>query len=382
MKIYILIISLLIFIGCNGNKGGTTFIDKINQENNLTIKIENNVTIKIENNLTIKIENNNTSSDTNNNSTLPIDITPPTIKLSGDINISVPQGEAYIELGASALDNNVAIGINIDGFVDVDSLGEYILTYTATDSANNSASISRRVIVEANRVRSTIVETIPSNWYIRIIAKDLTSSLKTENTQLGVLEGDNIPSKHSLKALAPFGSSYLDVVFINPQGLDIGEYKTSFYGSSSSLYNMWNMRVKTDNDSATIEISWRGLYIVTPYVDEYNRTRYTEKQSYSNPLIQYMKLIDVSSGKEIPAIYDAKVQKYKFNMNGTTTKDFQWVVSDYIVDINISSQMPRILRRARVVNSPSDTTIPIKIPIEPFDMFNVPKSDTFDRYTR
>ena len=394
--------------------------DKNNGDNNITIKTpiyfpnidknetnntdstDTNETNQTEENITIDTPiytpidsnetNDTTSTDTDeinqtddnisddNDTIITIDTTPPQIRLNGDNNISMLQGDIYNELGAVAEDNNKFIYVDIDGFVDSSNLGEYIVTYSATDEAGNSASISRTVLVEANRVSYRVVETIPKDWYIRIVAKELTREFKTENTQLGVLKEDNTPLKHSLKALAPFGSSYLDVVFIDPDGLPSGEYKSSFYDSSDSLDNVWNMRVKTDNASASIELSWRGLYILTSYVDGQNRTRYREKHSSSNPLIKYMKLIDITSGQEIPAIYDGKLQKYKFSMDGQTTKNFQWVVTSNIVDINISNITPPLSRRARVVGSPSNTQI--TIPVEPFDMFKVPKSDTFDKYTK
>ena len=310
-----------------------------------------------------------------------IDTTPPQIVLNGEANISILQGDIYNELGAVAEDNNISIPVDVYGVVDTNTLGEYNITYSATDEAGNSASILRQVLVKARRIPYNIVETIPQNWYIRLVAKDLTREFKTENTQLGVLEEDNSTIKHSLKALAPFGSTYLDIVFPNPAGVPSGEYKSSFHKSSSSLDNVWNMRVKTDNVSATIELSWRGLYTLTAYRDGQNRTRYREKYSTSNPLMQYMKLIDTTSGVEIPAIYDGKLQKYQISMEGQTTKDFQWVVSDNIVDINISNITPPLSRRARVVGTISNNPTP-PAPIEPFDIHQVPRSDTFDRYTK
>ena len=357
-KIGLLIVSFML-IGCGG--GATD--NSTTTEENLTIEIDSGI---------------NENNETEDNETIEeptIDTTPPQIILNGEANISMLQGDIYNELGAVAEDNNISIPVDVYGFVDNSTLGEYNITYSATDEAGNSASVLRRVLVKARRTPYNIVETIPQNWYIRLVAKDLTREFKTENTQLGVLEGDNIALKHSLKALAPFGSSYLDIVFPNPAGVASGEYKSSFYKSSDTLANVWNFRVKTEKRDATIELGWRGVYVVTPYDDEYNRTRYKEKLSSTNPLIEYMKLIDMTTGEEIPAVFDGRLQKYQFSMDGATTKDFQWVVDDYIVDINISNRTPRLSsRRARVVATPTE--------VEPFDIHRVPRSETFDRYTR
>ena len=428
MRVYILILTLLIFVGCSG----TTLLDKINStEDNITIEreveiednnisdetnstetnsTEDNITIEIEveiednnisdetnstetnsteDNITIEIEveieDNNISNETNSTETnstednktinIEIDTTPPTIRLNGNSHISIPQNGEYIELSAEAIDNHISIDVDIDGFVDVTVLGEYNITYSATDSAGNSVAISRQVLVEESRTAYNKVETIPQNWYIRIVAQERERAFKTENTQLGVLEDINTSLKHSLKALAPYGRYYLDIVFPNPVGLTSGDYKTSFYHNDGSLNNVWNMQVKTDNTDASIELSWRGIYIVTPYQDEYNRTRYKESQSLFNPLAKYMKLVDMSSGEEIPAIYEGKVQKYQFSMGGVTTKNFQWVVSDEVVDINSLNRMPKMFRRAKVIGTPYRPTVP-------FDIHTVPRIDTFDKYTK
>ena len=78
-----------------------------------------------------------------------IDVTPPVITLNGEVNMTLEQDAVYTELGATALDavdGNVSVSIN--GTVDTTTIGEYILTYTATDSSGNSASVSRTVQVE------------------------------------------------------------------------------------------------------------------------------------------------------------------------------------------------------------------------------------------
>jgi len=79
------------------------------------------------------------------------DVTPPSIILNGDENITIVEGGVYEELGATAsdtVDENISVSIN--GTVDTTTIGEYILTYTATDSSGNSASVSRTVNVKSN----------------------------------------------------------------------------------------------------------------------------------------------------------------------------------------------------------------------------------------
>ena len=95
------------------------------------------------------------------------DVTPPVITLlwpedyvEGSNTVVVPQGGLYIDEGASAFDDvdgdvtkedetTGVIGIVIDASgVDMSTLGEYVVTLTATDLVGNEAVVTRTVIVE------------------------------------------------------------------------------------------------------------------------------------------------------------------------------------------------------------------------------------------
>ena len=76
------------------------------------------------------------------------DTTPPVITLNGDSAISLFLDETYEELGASATDNiDGTVAVVISGTVDTSTLGEYTITYTATDSVGNASSVTRTVVV-------------------------------------------------------------------------------------------------------------------------------------------------------------------------------------------------------------------------------------------
>lgn len=76
------------------------------------------------------------------------DTTPPTLTLNGG-NIILNVGEEYTEQGAQAFDNRDGdIDVEISGEVITSQIGIYIITYTAIDSAGNSASIDRRVTIQ------------------------------------------------------------------------------------------------------------------------------------------------------------------------------------------------------------------------------------------
>jgi len=75
-----------------------------------------------------------------------VDTIPPIISLSGANLITLIQGAAYVEAGASATDNlDGSVEVTISGSVDVNTIGNYVITYSATDAANNMATATRAV---------------------------------------------------------------------------------------------------------------------------------------------------------------------------------------------------------------------------------------------
>jgi len=77
-----------------------------------------------------------------------LDITPPTIILNGDDEITLEVGSPYEEQGATASDNlDIDVDVLVSGTVDTMTLGAYILTYTASDKAGNTAMTTRMVSV-------------------------------------------------------------------------------------------------------------------------------------------------------------------------------------------------------------------------------------------
>ncbi len=82
------------------------------------------------------------------------DTTAPVITVSAESNLTVDYASAYEDAGASAVDNkDGVVPVSVTGSVDTFTPGQYTITYTARDSAGNSATATRVVTVSARKYR-------------------------------------------------------------------------------------------------------------------------------------------------------------------------------------------------------------------------------------
>ena len=78
-----------------------------------------------------------------------VDVTNPTITVYGDNPMTVELNSNYVDPGAIASDNYTnPINVSLSGSVNTAIVGQYTLTYTASDSSGNTASATRTVNVE------------------------------------------------------------------------------------------------------------------------------------------------------------------------------------------------------------------------------------------
>ena len=75
-----------------------------------------------------------------------VDTTNPVVTLvDGDMTLEC-HGPAFSDPGASASDACAgSLSVSTSGSVDVNTVGDYVLTYSATDPSGNTASVSRTV---------------------------------------------------------------------------------------------------------------------------------------------------------------------------------------------------------------------------------------------
>ena len=75
-----------------------------------------------------------------------IDTTAPVITLTGDNPITHELGAVYTDAGATVTDLSGTLTITTAGEVDVNTVGSYTLTYTATDASGNEATAVTRTV--------------------------------------------------------------------------------------------------------------------------------------------------------------------------------------------------------------------------------------------
>jgi bacterial surface protein 26-residue repeat len=144
--------SLTLFVNDSYEEQGAIATD--NRDSDLNIIITGSVDTTISGDYVITYlvidSSGNSSSVTRLISVAFPDTTPPVITLNGASSVRLLLNDTYVEEGATATDNqDPAVVIIISGNIDVSNVGEYSITYTATDNSGN-LSIAIRTISIVN----------------------------------------------------------------------------------------------------------------------------------------------------------------------------------------------------------------------------------------
>ncbi len=143
-------------------------------------------------------------------------------------------------------------------------------------------------------------ETLPEGWYIRLVAE--SGTLRDAANVLGVLPGS---SRHydprDLEELAPFGNTYLTIVFPKPDwGPRAGDYSSDFRRLRAGRWlERFQFEVRSSDPSADVTVRWEGLATH----------------------IRNSDLRDDLTGEKFRPQPDGS---YTFNMNGSNTRQFTW----------------------------------------------------------
>lgn len=112
----------------------------------------------------------------------------PSISLLGDATVTVNVGETYTDAGATASDNvdgDISDSITIDGTVDVDTAGEYTLTYNVTDSDGNAAVAVTRTVVVVDLSTTIDAELFTISGVAQVLDTDFTITSAIGGTDWG-----------------------------------------------------------------------------------------------------------------------------------------------------------------------------------------------------
>ena len=173
----------------------------------------------------------------------------PVITLHGEDTVALEVGTAYQELNAVATDNvDASVSILISGSVDVQKVGEYVLTYSATDSAGNSASLIRTITVTP-RVVSVVDSIAP---VISLVGPSMLSlDVGSEYTEQGATVTDNVDMGLSVEITGNVDISA------------VGQYSLAYSVTDSAGNNSTVNRIISVIDNLAPEITINGQEHVT-----------------------------------------------------------------------------------------------------------------------
>jgi len=167
----VLIVGLIAITGCGGGGGSSsTFTDD-----------------------TIIADSPDTTLDTTPDTAAPV------ITIVGLDPLAVEEGSIYVDAGATANDDrDGSVSVTTEGNVNTDIVGTYLITYSATDSAGNTATASRtvNVVVSGGFVTISGVVTydkVPSNSdYIGLDYNNITQEY-VKSVVIEAIDGSNTP---------------------------------------------------------------------------------------------------------------------------------------------------------------------------------------------
>ncbi|MCH9813907.1 MAG: DUF5011 domain-containing protein [Epsilonproteobacteria bacterium] len=236
----------------------------------------------------------NAGNSTSQNRTITIlDKTAPVITLNGSATLTLNQNESYIELGATATD---AVDGNVDvsttGFVNTLDAGIYMLTYTAVDSAGNSASTTRTInVLDTTPPMLTLTGSNPQTILIGEAYTEL-GAIATDNVDGEISDHITIDSSNvDTNTVGDYSVTYsiadtlgnlatlsrtvsvvdttipiITIIGENPQSIEVG---TAYVELGASAIDSYDGNITTDiTITHTVDVNTLGNYTVTYNVSD------------------------------------------------------------------------------------------------------------------
>ena len=162
------------------------------------------------------------------------------------------------------------------------------------------------------------VPTTQKGWYIRIQVE--ANGLEDANTVFGYLKGasDN-KDRYDSEAMA--SSGLYSVIYHDDFGKKT-DYRSDYraYKKSGQKTETWILKVKYAKDKhADVTLKWNGI----TYTQGISGGGFIETHKSSSSELDRMRLVDVSNGDVIDISTE---DSYRFNMDGKTTHEFQWIM--------------------------------------------------------
>ena len=277
--------------------------------------------------------------------TPPQDTIAPHITLLGEANLSIVKGTPYIEKGAIANDNRDGnISVTIEGNVNSSSVGEYIITYRATDSAGNQTTITRTVNVVADN-HVYIPKTIDDAMAIRFLNKatfgankEDIEALKAKGVSVWLEEQLSLPLKDNqyliktielAKKMSPENNPHTIEEYLADNDMVFNKNVASFH---SPRYRMsaWFDTVLTANDQLRQKVTYALSQIIVESDFEPIFTRRADALATYYDILQrnafgnYKNLlneISLNSGMGVFLTFNGSKKSYQNEANVTVYPD-------------------------------------------------------------
>jgi hypothetical protein len=170
-------------------------------------------------------------------------------------------------------------------------------------------------------------------WYIRLIVVSPDDpTLLDRGNVLGHLDDSEAGyDSHDLVELDPFQAPYLTLVFPHPDWAEAGNYASDYHATNAEDADEWVFEVLSDSAYRNILLYWDPLRLVprggepAPGVQGWSNS---PQMDTAGELIGRMWLEDTLTGERIPAIDSGSLQSYSFNMEGSNTRSFRWILGD------------------------------------------------------
>lgn len=211
-----------------------------------------------------------------------VDSIAPLITLLGEASITIEAGTIFNDLGATAqddIDGDISSKIVVNGSVNNNSPGEYVLTYNVSDNANNAATeIERTIIVSKVPILEVLINT---QGQAIVDEPKVAASMQILNGGTSVYDGNiGIEIRGSSSQMFEKKSYGFETWDVQGEDLDVElagfpeEEDWIFYAPYSDksllrnvlIYDLYNQigryAVKSQFAEMTINGDYRGTYVL------------------------------------------------------------------------------------------------------------------------